>query len=110
MLWHSGQNHRRCAVDLNQLDSLARHGLPKVNFLAIGVDFVATVCPVPFRQCSSLALVLDDFSPTTAVVRTKADFTLGSGHGNSGIANSREIVVEGILEPHTVKDHDSPAP
>src|SRR5260370_31973165 len=82
----------------------------KVYTLSLGVDFVAIVSPVPFRQGCSSALVLDDFSPTTAVISTKTDFTLSRCHRGSGIADSREIVIEGILEPHTVKDHDSPTP
>src|SRR2546421_18602 len=86
------------------------HRLPKVYILSIGVDFVAAVGSVPVRQLCSAALVLDDFSPAAAVVGAKADFALGRRHRSSGIADSREIVIEGILEPHTVKNHDSPAP
>ena len=53
--------------------------------------------------------MLDNFSPTAAVISAKTDFTLSRCHGRSGIADSREIVIEGVLEPHTVYDHDSPA-
>jgi hypothetical protein len=65
---------------------------------------------MPFRQSRSSALMLDDFSPTTAVVSAKADFTLGRCHGSSGIADSRKIVIKSVLEPHPINDHDSPAP
>src|ERR1700688_357596 len=84
--------------------------LPEIYILPLGIDFVATVRSVPVRQLYCSALVLDDFSPAAAVVSTKADFTLGRCHRSSGITDSREIVIEGILEPHTVKDHDSPTP
>src|SRR5215472_8418188 len=65
---------------------------------------------MPFCQRCGLALMFDDLPPTAAVVSTKANFTLLNRHGGSGIADSRKVVIEGVLEPHTVEDHDPPAP
>jgi hypothetical protein len=110
VLRNAGWGPLRFRLDPDQCRSWVIQRLPKVYILSLGVDFMATVRSVPFRQLCSLALMLDDLPPAAAVVSTKADFTLGRCHRSSGIADSREIVIEGILEPHTVKDHDSPAP
>src|SRR5690242_333679 len=71
---------------------------------------MATMRHVPFGQLHSSALMLDDLPPTAPVIGAKADFTLSQCHWSSRIANSCEVIIEGILEPHTVEDHESPAP
>src|SRR6266581_496254 len=83
--------------------------LPEVYFLTVRIDFVATVSSMPFCQRCRTVSMLDNFSPTAAVISAKTDFTLSRCHGRSGVADTREIVIEGVLEPHTVYDHDSPA-
>src|SRR6267378_8561528 len=83
--------------------------LPEVYVSALCVNFVTTVRPVPFCQSCSSALMLDNFSPTAAIISAKTNFTLSRCHGRSGIADSREVVIEGVLEPHSVYDHDFPA-
>src|SRR5258708_39456605 len=70
---------------------------------------MATVRLVLCGQLYRPALMLNDFPPTAAIVGTKADFTLSQRHGSSRIADSCEIIIEGVLEPHAVKDHESPA-
>src|SRR6266513_4697678 len=52
--------------------------------------------------------MLDNFSPTTAIVGTKANFSLLSCYGDTGIRDGREIVVESVLEPQPVNGHYSP--
>src|SRR6266550_710700 len=52
--------------------------------------------------------MLDNFSPTTAIVGTKANFSLLSCYGDIGIRDGREIVVESVLEPQPVNGHYSP--
>lgn len=84
--------------------------MPQVNRFPVGIDFMATMRPVPFRQLHSSALVLDDFPPASAVIGAKADFTLSQCDRSSRIADSREVVIEGVLEPHAVEDHESPTP
>src|SRR5215469_6443033 len=106
---NGGRNRQRLGIHLNEFDARALRRFPKVYGLALGIDFMTTMTPVPFGKLYGSALMLDDFPPTAAVVGAKTDFTLGDGHRSRRIANSCEVIIESVLEPHAVKDHEPKA-
>src|SRR5580704_9481054 len=52
--------------------------------------------------------MLDNFPPTAAVVRAKANFSLLGCHWRTRTGDGRKIVIESILEPQPVDGHHSP--
>src|SRR5580700_8333920 len=63
---------------------------------------------VPLCKRSRAIHVLDNFPPTAAVVRAKANFSLLGCHWRTRTGDGRKIVIESILEPQPVDGHHSP--
>lgn len=64
---------------------------------------------VPFGQRRGLIYVLNDPSPSTAVIGGKADLPSLARNGDTRAGHYREIIVKEVLEPHTI-DHQEPPP
>src|SRR5580700_1315963 len=63
---------------------------------------------VPLCKRSRAIHVLDNFPPTAAVVRAKANFPLLGCHGRTRTGDNRKIVIESVLEPQPVDHHNFP--
>jgi hypothetical protein len=55
--------------------------------LTLGIDFMARMAPVPLSNRCGAIHMLDNFSPTTAIVSTKTNFSLLSCYGDTGISD-----------------------
>src|SRR5262245_40254078 len=73
------------------------------------VDFVTAVLFVPFTEIRSLVHVLDDLSPAyPGVVSAERDLAFLSAVWNYAHLGTAEVVVEQILEPHSLNTQHAP--
>src|SRR3984893_10258189 len=101
---------RRIPLDLNQSCFMVEEPFAKVNFLALGIDLMSRMAPIPVSMCCRTIHVLDDFSPTATVVGAKANFSLLGRHWRTRIGKGRKIVIKPAREPQAVNNHDFPTP
>src|SRR6266404_8598341 len=79
------------------------------NFLALCINGVPPVFLIPFRQACSLMHILDNLSPAyTCVIGAKRYLAFLRAVWNNAHLCPAKIVVEQILEPHSLNTKDSP--